>query len=35
MPGAQVDIIARCGHLPQVERPEEFCDIVMRPAGEG
>jgi pimeloyl-ACP methyl ester carboxylesterase len=35
IPGAEVEIIPRCGHLPQVERPEEFCDIVMRFAGMG
>ena len=35
MPGAEIDIIPRCGHLPQAERPEEFCDIVMRFAGKG
>ena len=35
MPGAEVDIIPHCGHLPQAERPDEFCDIVMRFAGKG
>jgi len=35
MPGAEIDIIPRCGHLPQAERPEEFCDIVMRFAAKG
>jgi pimeloyl-ACP methyl ester carboxylesterase len=35
MPGAELEIIPRCGHLPQAEKPEEFCDIVMRFAGKG
>jgi pimeloyl-ACP methyl ester carboxylesterase len=35
MPGAEIEIIPRCGHLPQAERPEEFCDIVMRFSGKG
>ena len=35
MPAAEVEIIPRCGHQPQAERPEEFCDIVMRFAGRG
>src|SRR5258706_7048321 len=35
MPRAEVDIIPRCGHLPQAEKPEEFGDIVVRFAGKG
>jgi pimeloyl-ACP methyl ester carboxylesterase len=35
MPGAEIEIIPRCGHLPQTERPEEFCDIVTRFTGMG
>jgi len=30
MPAAEVEIIPRCGHLPQAEKPQEFCDIVFR-----
>jgi pimeloyl-ACP methyl ester carboxylesterase len=33
MPKAQVEIIPRCGHLPQAERSDSFCDIVFRFAG--
>jgi pimeloyl-ACP methyl ester carboxylesterase len=30
MPAAEVEIIPRCGHLPQAEKPQEFCEIVFR-----
>jgi len=30
MPAAEVEIVPRCGHLPQAEKPQEFCDIVFR-----
>ena len=30
MPKAEVEIIPRCGHLPQEEKHEAFCDIVFR-----
>ncbi len=30
MPGAEVEIVPRCGHLPQAEKPDVFCDIVFR-----
>lgn len=33
MPRAEVEIVPSCGHLPQAERPEAFCDIVFRFAG--
>ena len=33
MPRAQVEIVPQCGHLPQAERPDLFCDIVLRFAG--
>jgi pimeloyl-ACP methyl ester carboxylesterase len=33
MPRAQVEIIPQCGHLPQAEKPDLFCDIVGRFAG--
>jgi len=33
MPKAQVEIIPRCGHLPQAEKPDLFCDIVFGFAG--
>ena len=28
MPRASVEVVARCGHLPQAERPDVFCEIV-------
>lgn len=30
MPKAHVTVIQRCGHLPQVEKADEFCEIVSR-----
>src|SRR5258708_7934222 len=30
LPKAELNIIERCGHLPQVEKMEEFCDLVVR-----
>jgi len=30
LPQAQLKIFERCGHLPQVEKAEEFCDFVVR-----
>lgn len=30
LPNATLQIIDRCGHLPQLERPEEFIDAVQR-----
>jgi pimeloyl-ACP methyl ester carboxylesterase len=35
MPEAQVEIVPRCGHLPQAEKPDHFCDIVFRFANGG
>ena len=29
MPGARVHIFDPCGHVPQVERPEEFNELVL------
>ena len=28
IPAASVEVVPRCGHLPQAERPDVFCDIV-------
>lgn len=28
IPGARVDLIARCGHLPQTEKPQEFLRLL-------
>jgi pimeloyl-ACP methyl ester carboxylesterase len=28
MPKAQLHIFERCGHLPQVEQADKFCDVV-------
>jgi pimeloyl-ACP methyl ester carboxylesterase len=33
MPGASVEVIPRCGHLPQAEKPDVFCEIVFKFAG--
>ena len=33
MPGASVEIVPRCGHLPQAEKPDAFCKIVFGFAG--
>ena len=30
LPRAELKIFERCGHLPQVEKAEEFCDFVVR-----
>ena len=30
MPKAEIHIIAGCSHLPQVEKPDAFCEIVCR-----
>lgn len=30
IPGARFEVVKRCGHLPQEERPEEFLSIVER-----
>ena len=33
LPKAEVEIVPQCGHLPQTEKAEQFCDIVFRFAG--
>ncbi|HUQ76662.1 MAG TPA: alpha/beta hydrolase [Burkholderiales bacterium] len=30
IPKAELNIFERCGHLPQVEKADEFCDLVVR-----
>jgi pimeloyl-ACP methyl ester carboxylesterase len=30
MPRAELHVFERCGHLPQVEKAGEFCDLVVR-----
>ncbi len=30
VPHSEINILERCGHLPQVEKMQEFCDIVVR-----
>jgi pimeloyl-ACP methyl ester carboxylesterase len=34
LPGAELTILERCGHLPHIEKMEEFCDLVVRFAGK-
>jgi len=29
MPEAELEIVPRCGHLPQAEKPDLFCDIFL------
>jgi len=33
IPKSSVEIVPRCGHLPQSETPDVFCDIVLKFAG--
>jgi pimeloyl-ACP methyl ester carboxylesterase len=33
MPRAEVEIVPRCGHLPQTEKPERFCELLFEFAG--
>ena len=35
IPHAEVNVVRRCGHLPQVEKVDEFCDIVFRITNKG
>jgi pimeloyl-ACP methyl ester carboxylesterase len=35
IPGAEVAIVPRCGHLPQIEKPQEFCELVFGFANGG
>jgi pimeloyl-ACP methyl ester carboxylesterase len=35
MPHAELEIIPACGHLPQAEQADRFCDIVLRFANGG
>src|SRR5262249_7025476 len=30
MPKASVEVVPRCGHLPQAEKPDAFCDLMFR-----
>ncbi len=30
IPHAELEIIPHCGHLPQAEKADQFCDIVLR-----
>jgi len=29
IPGARLVVIDRCGHLPPIEQPERFADVVL------
>ena len=35
IPHADVAVVRRCGHLPQVEKVDDFCEMVFRTAKKG